>query len=124
MPPSLGYTDEAVADLTPDGVGRQAGSGTAAVGRLRAIRLATRNLKLVPYLGAGGQWPGTREVTSAGHRIIHEVAGAPDKDGEPARIVVLRVFGPGHPVPSRAAAAWATNCNDPAPRMDSDHDLG
>ena len=96
MPRRVSLSDQAAADL--DAIYRwqlQPGSGAAARRRLRTIRDTIERLGRQPYIYPRSDHPGTREVSSQGHRIVYEVdpdTGRNDDDGE---VTVLRVFGPG-----------------------------
>ena len=73
----------------------QPGSGIAAKRRLQAIRDTIERLRGYPCLYAKGDYPGTREVSSEGHRIIYAVDPDTGRNADAGDVVVLRVFGPG-----------------------------
>jgi plasmid stabilization system protein ParE len=96
VPRRLGYTDDALADL--DAMRRwltQPGSGPAARRRMTAIWAAIERLRQHPCLHARGDQPGTREVSSEGHRIIYVVDPDTGRNADAGDVTVLRVFGPG-----------------------------
>lgn len=96
MPRSLSLATEAVDDLTA--IRRwqfQPGSGPAAKRRVQTILRTIEGLRHHPCLYAPGDQPGTREVSSEGHRIIYVVNPDTGRNADAGDVVVLRVFGPG-----------------------------
>jgi plasmid stabilization system protein ParE len=73
----------------------QPGSGAAAKRRLQAIRGTMERLLRHPCLYARGDQPGTREVSSEGHRIVYIVDPDTGRNADAGDVTVLRVFGPG-----------------------------
>ena len=73
----------------------QPGSGAAAKRRLQAIRDTIERLRHHPCLYALGDQPGTREVSSEGHRIVYVVDPDTGRNADAGDVTVLRVFGPG-----------------------------
>ena len=92
----VSLSDQAAADL--DAIYRwqlQPGSGAAPGRRLRAIRDTIGRLRHHPCLYARGDLPGTREVSSEGHRIVYVVDPDTGRNADAGDVTVLRVFGPG-----------------------------
>jgi plasmid stabilization system protein ParE len=96
VPRRVSLSDQAAVDL--NAIYRwqsQPGSGPAAKRRLQAIRATIERLRLHPCLYAHGDQPGTREVSSEGHRIIYIVGPDTGRNADAGDVTVLRVFGPG-----------------------------
>ncbi len=96
MPRTLRYTEDAIADL--DQIQRwqtQAGSGAAALRRLRAIRLAIRRLRRSPCLWPIVDHPDVRELPCEGYRVMYEIDGDTGRNETAGDVLILRVFGPG-----------------------------
>ncbi len=73
----------------------QPGSGAAAKRRVQAILRTIQGLRHHPCLYARGDLPGTREVSSEGHRIVYVVDPDTGRNADAGDVTVLRVFGPG-----------------------------
>ena len=96
MPRRVSLTDEAIDDLGAiRGWQFQRGSGIAAKRRVKAILNTIEQLRRFPCLYARGDRPGTREVSSEGHRIIYAVDPDTGQNADAGDVTVLRVFGPG-----------------------------
>jgi plasmid stabilization system protein ParE len=101
VPKRVSLSDQAVVDL--NAIYRwqlQPGSGPAAKRRLQAIRDTIARLRHYPCLYARGDQPGTREVSSEGHRIVYVVDPDTGRNADAGDVTVLRVFGPGQLRPS------------------------
>jgi plasmid stabilization system protein ParE len=73
----------------------QRGSGPAAKRRVNAILSTIERLRTLPCFHAHGEVPGTREVSSEGHRIVYTVEPDTGRNADAGDVTVLRVFGPG-----------------------------
>jgi plasmid stabilization system protein ParE len=73
----------------------QPGSGAVAKRRVQAILRTIQGLRHHPCLYARGDLPGTREVSSEGHRIVYVVDPDTGRNADAGDVTVLRVFGPG-----------------------------
>ena len=96
MQRALDFTDEALDDLAA--MRRwysQPGAGAAAKRRAQAIVGAIERLRDMPCLPTRGRRPGTRELSSQGHRIIYRVDPDTGSNATAGDVLVLRVFGPG-----------------------------
>ena len=60
-----------------------------------SIRDTIGRLRHHPCLYARGDLPGTREVSSEGHRIVYVVDPDTGRNADAGDVTVLRVFGPG-----------------------------
>jgi plasmid stabilization system protein ParE len=93
---ALNLANEALRDI--DAIRRwhtQPGAGRAAAARIRQIRTAIQGLKAHPCRYPYGAHPGTRELTSAGHRIVYQVDPDTGDNRTAGDVMVLRVYGPG-----------------------------
>jgi plasmid stabilization system protein ParE len=96
VPRSVSLADEATDDLIA--IRRwqfQPGSGPAAKRRVQAILRTIEGLRHHPCLYARGDQPGTREVSSEGHRIVYVVDPDTGRNANAGDVTVLHVFGPG-----------------------------
>jgi hypothetical protein len=73
----------------------QPGSGRAARDRIRSVRRALLELRLLPCRFPIGEHPGVRERFVAGYRLMYIVQPDTGSDRTAGDVTVLRVYGPG-----------------------------